>query len=91
MVYLHLGLQPQPVPYDPVVVDALRINNDVPIDPTWQPSVNAQVRDRLARIGIGTAQLVTYITYFMEVIALLVLLFFAINWMVHFLKEKNRD
>jgi uncharacterized protein with WD repeat len=91
MVYLHLGLQPQPVPYDPVVVDALRINNDVPIDPTWQPSVNAQVRDRLARIGIGTAQLVTYITYFMEVIALLVLLFFAINWLVHFLKEKNRD
>jgi hypothetical protein len=86
MVYLSQEQEAHPVPYDPVVVGALRLDGEVPIQTAWQLSLGAQVRDRLARIGIGTAQTVTFVTYFMEVLALLLMLILAINWMI----KKNR-
>ena len=91
MALLSQAQQPRPVPYDPVVAGALLLTNEVPIDPAWQPSLAAQVRDRLARFGIGTAQAVTFITYLMEVIALLVMVFLAVKWILNMKrKEKNR-
>ena len=86
MVFLNQEQQPHPVTYDPVVIAALHLNDEAPIAPAWQPSLEAQVRDRLARIGIGTAQIVTYITYFMEVLALLVMFLLAVNWVI----KKNK-
>jgi hypothetical protein len=86
MVFLNQEQQPHPVTYDPVVIAALHLNDEAPIAPAWQPSLEAQVRDRLARIGIGTAQIVTYITYFMEVLALLVMFLQAVNWVI----KKNK-
>jgi len=91
MVFLSQEQEPHPVPYDPVVAGALRLNGEVPIVPAWQPSLGAQVRDRLARIGIGTAQTVTFITYLLEVLALLAMPLFAVNWIIKNRKEKKRD
>ena len=82
MVFISREQEPHPVPYDPVVARALRLNGEVPIVPAWQPSLGAQVRDRLARIGIGTVQTVTFITYFMEVLALLAIPLLAVNWVI---------
>jgi hypothetical protein len=91
MAFLSQNQQPRPVPYDPVIAGALLLTNEVPINPAWQPSLAAQVRDRLARLGIGTAQAVTFITYLMEVIALLVMVFLAVKWILNMKrKEKNR-
>jgi hypothetical protein len=50
------------VPIDLVVVAALR-SNASPLLPQWEPTFNAQVRDRLAQMGIGVAQVATLITY----------------------------
>lgn len=92
MVLLSQGGAPNPVKYDPVVVKALRINGEVPIAPVWQPSLSAQMRDRLARIGIGTAQIVTFITYFMEVLALLSVPLIGVIWIIKKnKKETKRD
>ncbi len=50
-------------PYDPTVVASLggtrrELSRDV-----WEPSVRAVLRDRLALLGVGTARLITFITY----------------------------
>jgi len=92
MVYLSQEQVPHPVSYDPVVAGALRLVAKAPIQPDWQPSLGAKVRDRLSRIGIGTAQTMTFITYFMDVLALLVMVILAINWMIKKnRKDKTRD
>ncbi len=51
------------VPIDPVVMMALRTNDVSPIAPQWEPTLSAQVRDWLAQMGIGAAQLTTLIMY----------------------------
>jgi len=92
MILLNQEQELHPVPYDPVIAGALHLNSEVPIIPAWQPSLSAQVRDRLARIGIGTAQAVTFITYLMEVLALLAMFILAVKWIINKKrKAKKRD
>jgi len=55
--------QPVPVLMNSVVFSSLHANRIIPISPTWEPTLNAQIRDRMALIGIGTAQTITFITY----------------------------
>jgi len=92
MLLLSQDQESHPVPYDPIVVGTLHLNGEGPIQPTWQPSLGTQVRDWLSRIGIGTAQSLTFITYFVEVLALLVMLLLVINWAIKKnRKDKKRD
>jgi hypothetical protein len=92
MVNLSPDNEPQPVPYDPVVVRALRGKGEMPILNIWQATLAAQLRDRLARIGIGSAQVVTFIANIMEVLALLAIPFLGVNWVIRKKKsEKKRD
>jgi sugar lactone lactonase YvrE len=80
MVALADGFRPVPVPYDPVVVAALHPEGELPIVQTWQPSLQALVRDRLALAGITAAQVVTFITYLMVFIAIVAAPFAGIYW-----------
>jgi hypothetical protein len=80
MVALPEDARPVPVPYDPVVVAALQHMNPIPISPTWQPSLQAQIRDRLASAGITIAQIVTFITYAMVFISIVSAPFVGIYW-----------
>jgi WD40 repeat protein len=89
MVVLVEGNRPIPVPYDPVVVTALHFEGELPIAQNWQPSLNAQIRDRLARIGISTAQFMTFITYIMAFLALLVLPVLVVYWLIKNRKERK--
>lgn len=73
MVALTGDLSLKPVPLDPVVIAAIRPSTDRPASPVWQPSLEAQIRDGLAQIGIGTAQVITFVTYLL-IVSLLVLL-----------------
>ncbi len=90
MVYLSQDQAPQPVPYDPVVVRALRSNVGMPVDAVWQPTLSAQVRDRLAGIGIGSAQVVTFIANLVEVLSLLAIPFFGVNWIIQKKKKEKK-
>jgi hypothetical protein len=51
------------VSIDPVVIAALEPTIASPVAPVWEPTPGAQLRDRLAQMGIGTAQIATFITY----------------------------
>ncbi len=63
MILLNSQAHLQPVAYDPVVIQALRPAGEVPLSPNWQPALDAQIQARLAQVGIGTAQAVTFVTY----------------------------
>ena len=74
MVALSEGVLPHPVPYDASVIAAMHSDKDVPVLTTWEPSLSAQMRDRLARIGINVAQVITFVTYILVLIAIAALL-----------------
>jgi hypothetical protein len=59
-----------PVELNPVVISALHGDKKAGVLDTWEPTLGAQIRDRLARIGVGTAQMVTFITYFIVFMSL---------------------
>jgi hypothetical protein len=80
-----------PVPYDPVVVVALHPERELPIALTWQPSLRAQIRDRLAQIGISTAQFMTFITYLMAFLTLLALPVLVVHWLLKNRRERKHD
>jgi hypothetical protein len=48
-----------------MVIEALHAGTASPLRAEWEPALAARVRDRLALLGIGTAQAVTFITYVM--------------------------
>jgi WD40 repeat protein len=63
MILLSNQAHPLPVAYDPLVIQALQPVGEVPLSPTWQPTIGAQIQARLAQVSIGTAQVVTFVTY----------------------------
>jgi len=91
MVVLAEDFRPVPVPYDPVVVAVLHQPNGLEIPVSWEPNLSAQVRDRLARIGISTAQIMTFITYLMAILTLLILPIIAVNWITKNKRERKHE
>lgn len=65
--------QQHPVPLAMTTVERLHGAADLVPPPTWQPALSAQVRDRLARVGVSIAQLVTFITYISILLSLLMI------------------
>lgn len=68
------------VPYDVNVLSALRSEIALDIEAVWEPTLSAQIRDRLALIGISIAQLVTLITNFIAVLSLVVVPLIVLYW-----------
>ncbi|MBI4787687.1 MAG: carboxypeptidase regulatory-like domain-containing protein [Chloroflexi bacterium] len=52
-----------PAPYDPAAVTALTRAGPSPILLTWEPTLEARLRDGMAQTGIGLAQATALITY----------------------------
>ncbi len=68
------------VPMDPVVIHALRDDSDPIVAEIWQPTIGARIQNSLARLGIGTVQMVTFVTYFIVILGVLIIPFFAVYW-----------
>lgn len=60
------------VGYEAAAVSALGLDEATPLPPVWEPTLGARVQTALARAGIGTAQLVTLVTYVLIIVALVV-------------------
>ena len=65
----------QPIPYDPVVVQALNRIEEVPVPQISQPSFLNRLKDQIIQIGITTAQTLTFITYLFGILILLLIPF----------------
>lgn len=68
------------VSFNPIVVAALNPNTTLPIPITWEPTLGARLRDQLAQAGINTAQIVTFITYFIVLLSLFLIPVTAVYW-----------
>jgi hypothetical protein len=70
MITLSESNVSSPMPYDPVVLAALRASRDPLIEPVWQPSPGARMQDGLARLGISVVQVITFVTYMIVIVVL---------------------
>ena len=61
------------VPYDSFVLSALEANDASPLPPIWEPTLGARLHNTFARLGIGTAQAITFLTYLLITASLVVL------------------
>jgi hypothetical protein len=59
MAVLNPGQVPAPVSLNPDILVAINLAHSQPVPVTWEPTIQALVRDRLARIGVSTAQVIT--------------------------------
>lgn len=80
MLALVDGAPLQPVPLEPGVLAAIRPSAGEPVSRVFESSLEAQLRDRLAQFGIGAAQAVTFITYFLVILVLVLAPLFWIIW-----------
>jgi hypothetical protein len=91
MVRLNIGQILQPVSYDPLVISAIHFSNETPITPVWQPDLFTRINDRLTRIGMGTVQTITFITYIVEFFFLLIILILSVNWLIQKNRKERKD
>jgi hypothetical protein len=72
MVRLAPGSGLIPVAYQPALLYGLREDQaSIPLAPTWQPGLGAILRDRLAQLGLSTAQGLVLAVYLLAAAALL--------------------
>ncbi len=78
-----LALDPEhlhPAPLDEAILAALRPATAMPISAVWEPSPAARARNWLARMGINTAQIITFVTYSAVLVALFSLPVLGVIW-----------
>jgi hypothetical protein len=56
--------------YEPALQMALGTANRSPISPRLKPGTMQRIQEELARAGVGTAQMVTFITYIIAISSL---------------------
>jgi hypothetical protein len=84
MLALTDAIRMVPVPYDPLAIAVMSPVPVSPVSPIWEASLEAQVRDRLAEMGIQAAQVVTLLTYSLIVLILGIAPLFGIAyWLRH--------
>ncbi len=85
MINLQMEEAFVPVAYDWPILAVLRGLHQRDFPPTWEPTVSARIRDAAARLGVGAAQGLTYISY---LVALGVLLAAPVYYFVD--RSRNR-
>jgi len=78
MVALSDQYLPNPVAYQETVLAVLKQGRSSPLQNNWEPSLSAQLRDRLAQVGINVIQVVTFVTYMIVIVVLVVLVIWGI-------------
>jgi hypothetical protein len=83
MTMLSDKVQAAVVPIERAVIDTFHSASDsAPISPVWEQSASARLRDGLALAGITAAQVVTFVTYILVLMSLLLIPFAVIRlWM----------
>ena len=81
MVALEAGSVPLTI--DATIANALHPKLDeAPVSQSSQPPLTVRLQNWLLRGGIGAAQIITFVTYFLALIALIGLLFSVIFWLI---------
>jgi len=73
MTLLMEGRTPGPIPYDAVVLAALRGDESGLVQAVPEPTLMDRVREQIARAGMGTAQVLTLVTYAFILVSLILI------------------
>lgn len=71
---------PQPAPYTPEVITALLPEEWLTQEPAWEPGLAERIQAATGQTGVLLAQLVTFITYFIALISLVVIPLLMLRW-----------
>jgi hypothetical protein len=74
------------VPMDPVVVNVYHQESPLPITIIWEPTLGERIGQSLERVGVGTAKIVTFVTYMIIFLSILLLPVSGVYW---WLKRKR--
>lgn len=74
-----------PVPYNSIVVDALRQKEYMPLEPSWEPTLSSTINNQLTKLSVGSAQIFTTIT----TIIILFLIVFSPLLIIYFWRRKS--
>jgi hypothetical protein len=95
MVSMTTDRSPIPIPIDRAVVMALHSGIDNSSASIWEPTLNARIRDYLARIGVNSVQIITFITYGLILISFVgfpfVALYLKLRGRKQLMNEENDD
>ncbi len=80
MINLADSLMRRPVAYEPAVLAALRQETGSPIVPVLKPTLTDRARSLVARIGVGSAQVITISTYVLGIFSIVVAPIAAFIW-----------
>jgi hypothetical protein len=71
---------PIAVPIDPVVIHALHDDGAPAVPVTWEPSLGSRIRDGVSSLGVGAVQMITFVTYFIVSLGVLLVPLIAVYW-----------
>ena len=77
-----------PLEIDPTLIAAIRNRGDPSFETIWEPGLGAQIRRSLSAIGVGTGQVVTFVTYFIVFLSGIVLPIYGLYLLVKRRKDK---
>jgi hypothetical protein len=78
----------QAVAYIPAVVRIIRPVESSPLTTLWQPTRWQRLGSGIEKFGVGSAKVVTFVTYLIIIISLLVMPLSGVYW---WLKRKQRS
>jgi hypothetical protein len=95
MVTLLKNTLPVPIPMDRAVISAFYSDTDESVQPVWEPTLSARIRDSFAKVGVNGAQVITFITYGLILISIVGFPFLALysrlRWQNQNIKEDYNE
>lgn len=74
------------IPYDPVILSALRPDEPVPVSLVREQTMLEKMKGALQGIGVNFAQVIVYVVY---IAGLMALIFFPVKFFIKWLKKKK--
>lgn len=90
MAALSDDFTPVPVPYQESVFSSFHRSEQSPLENKWEPGLGAQVRDRLAQVGVSLAQVVTFVTYMLVQIVIVTIIIGGIYSTWKYIRKPKR-
>ena len=71
----------QPITYRDGLLPVIESDGQSPSLPFWKPTLAERIGSRMEEIGINSAQIITFITYIVTILSLVVLSLFLLKWL----------
>ncbi|MFZ5857937.1 MAG: WD40 repeat domain-containing protein [Chloroflexota bacterium] len=78
----------QPITYRDGMVQIIEGIGSSPLSPVWKPTLAERIGSKMEEFGVGSAQIITFITYIITLLSLVGFLLFLLKWLF---KQRERN